>query len=261
MQKRKHNILLAVSCAVLLVFVSISAYTVSTERTTNSLTVGNIDVILTEDGWEDGKVIVPNEDLDKQPVVTNNGKNEAYIFARVSVPYVENITIDYNDSNYDHAEGQKMPKALNQPLPLFKFGVTENNITTYDTNITSEQLVHDNWILIDGYPKKNEKAQKLIYVYAYTEKTADEADPENFTVQLKKMPSPPAEETERKTEPIFDKIRIVNFSDTYGGISGEYSVDVDAYGIQTEFLQNQKTTEFREIWGLLASELDGGDGT
>jgi len=261
MQKRKQNIALAVSCAVLLVFTSICAYTVSTESTTNSLTVGNIDITLTEDNWEENQVIVPDEELEKNPVVTNQGKNDAYIFARVAVPYVENITMDYNDNTYDHVQGQRMPKVLDEPLPLFKFGVTdENNTTAYDTNITSEQLVHENWVLVDGYPKKNEKNQKLIYIYAYTEQAEDDSSPTGFSAHLKKMPSS-GDNGENQTQPIFDKIRIVNFSDTYGGISGEYSVDVDAYGIQTEFLQNLTTSNIKEVWELLASELAGGDGT
>ncbi len=257
MQKRKQNIALAVSCAVLLVFVSVSAYTVSTESTTNSLTVGNIDITLTEEEWEENQVIVPDEELEKNPVVTNQGKNEAYIFAKVAVPYVENITMDYNDNTYDHVQGQKMPKVLDQPLPLFKFGVTENNVTTYDTTITSEQLVHENWVLVDGYPKKNESTGKLIYIYAYTEQAEDENSPTGLAAHLKKVPPI----GENRTEPIFDKIRIVNYSDTYGGITGQYSVDVDAYGIQTEFLQNQTAANIKEVWNLLASELDGGDGT
>lgn len=260
MQKRKQNIALVVSCAVLLVFTSICAYTVSTESTTNSLTVGNIDIILTENNWEENQVIVPDEDLDKNPVVTNQGKNEAYIFAKVAVPYVENITMDYSDNTYDHVQGQKMPKLVNEPLPLFKFGVKgKNDKIEYDTSITSKQLVNENWVLVDGYPKKNEKNQELIYIYAYVDRVQDEDNPNITTTYLKKMPAV-GENGENTTEPIFDKIKIVNFSDTHGGISGQRSVDVDAYGIQTEFLQNQTAANIKEVWNLLASELDGGDG-
>ena len=257
MQKRKQNIALAVSCAVLLVFASVCAYTVSTESSVNSLTVGSIDISLTEDKWQENSVIVPDTALDKNPVVVNKGKNDTYVFAKISVPYVENVNIDYSDNVPDsvdvvgHVQGQKMPKVANKPLPLFKFGVTENNVTAYDVNVTQEQLVHDNWVLVEGYPKKNEKTRKLIYVYVYTEKTGD-------TVQLKKVP---CTGENNKTEPVFDKIKVVNFSDTYGGISGKYSVDADAYGIQTEFLNDLNVANIKEVWESLTSEIDGGDGT
>ena len=67
------------------------AYFTDTADATNTFTVGNVEIELTEPKWTeavkntDGKMenVYPGQILDKDPTVTNNGKNSCFV--RVSV--------------------------------------------------------------------------------------------------------------------------------------------------------------------------------
>lgn len=65
------------------------AYFTDTADATNTFTVGNVDIKLTEPGWDKVKEdkanenVYPGQILAKDPTVTNNGKNPCFV--RVSV--------------------------------------------------------------------------------------------------------------------------------------------------------------------------------
>lgn len=64
------------------------AYFTDTDDKTNTFTVGNVDIDLTEPKWdangsEDAPEVYPGEALAKDPTVTNNGANPCFV--RVSV--------------------------------------------------------------------------------------------------------------------------------------------------------------------------------
>lgn len=65
------------------------AYFTDTADATNTFTVGNVEIELTEPGWDKVKEdkknenVYPGQILDKDPTVTNNGKNSCFV--RVSV--------------------------------------------------------------------------------------------------------------------------------------------------------------------------------
>ena len=70
------------------------AWFTDTETATNVVTTGNIDITLTEDGKNDGKVIeggleytdiTPGKTYDKVVTVDNVGKNDAYVRATIKV--------------------------------------------------------------------------------------------------------------------------------------------------------------------------------
>ncbi len=76
----------------------ISAYLTDIENANNEFTVGKINIELKEDNWnpEEGKDITPNKEIAKDPTVTNIGKNGAYVFVEVEVPYA-NIVVANDD--------------------------------------------------------------------------------------------------------------------------------------------------------------------
>ena len=72
-----------------------AAYLTDFETTTNSFTVGKVDIELDEPGWkpEENTKIVPTQVIKKDPYVKNVGVNEAFVYLEVSVPVSEVITV------------------------------------------------------------------------------------------------------------------------------------------------------------------------
>lgn len=102
------------------------AYFTDNDSATNTFTVGNVKIDLTEPKWdeqgkEDAPEVYPTEALAKDPTVTNIGDNPCFV--RVSV------------TGWDS---------------LIKAGLSQNNIT-YRTDYVNGKL-GDNWVLhTDGY--------------------------------------------------------------------------------------------------------------
>ena len=97
--KKKKTILAAL---VLLLVVAVGgaiAYFTDTDTKTNTFTIGNVDISLTEDGWDAladannndipdvAEDMMPGESVIKDPTINNlSTKNPAYVFAKVEVP-------------------------------------------------------------------------------------------------------------------------------------------------------------------------------
>ena len=98
------------------------AYFTDTDEATNTFTVGNVDIILSETDWDPAETqnVYPGEVLKKNPTVTNNGNNPCYV--RIKVTGLE----QFNTSPY-------------------------NAMITYRTNAVDGKL-GDNWVVgADGY--------------------------------------------------------------------------------------------------------------
>ena len=98
MNKKKTIIAAVVLLAVLVVGGAI-AYFTDTESKTNTFTIGNVDITLTEDGWDAladtnnnelpdvAEDMMPGESVTKDPTINNvSTKNPAFVFAKVEVP-------------------------------------------------------------------------------------------------------------------------------------------------------------------------------
>lgn len=59
----------------------------STPAITNVITTGRVDIVLTEEGWDNElpRTLGPGEQLDKAPVVTNTGTVDCWVRLRVSL--------------------------------------------------------------------------------------------------------------------------------------------------------------------------------
>lgn len=77
-----------------------SAYLTDYGKTTNTFTVGKVDIDLKEPNWnpEDHTKIVATEEMKKDPQITNVGKNDAYVYMEVSVPVKNVITANADGS-------------------------------------------------------------------------------------------------------------------------------------------------------------------
>ena len=98
MNKKKTIIAAVVLLAVLVVGGAI-AYFTDTESKTNTFTIGNVDMTLTEDSWDAladtnnnelpdvAEDMMPGESVTKDPTINNvSTKNPAFVFAKVEVP-------------------------------------------------------------------------------------------------------------------------------------------------------------------------------
>lgn len=89
-------------------------FTRTTPALTNTFTIGNVNITLTEPNWtnavnnavnnaaaadptapaptspEDAQNMVPGDTCVKDPTVTNTGANPAYVFVKVEIPYYNN---------------------------------------------------------------------------------------------------------------------------------------------------------------------------
>ena len=85
---------LGLSCVALIG--GMSAYFTDAETATNEFTVGRVSLDLQEPNWEPPTDITPNQTIEKDPQVQNDGINDEFIFLEVKVPY-ENIIVANDD--------------------------------------------------------------------------------------------------------------------------------------------------------------------
>ncbi|HBB61162.1 MAG TPA: Camelysin metallo-endopeptidase [Lachnospiraceae bacterium] len=113
------------------------AYLTDFDVAANEFTIGNVDIELKEPHWkpEDNKKLLPTQDVEKDPMITNTGKNDAYIYMEVSMPFKNLVTADAN--------GFRKAAA--------------------DTELFSYTPAAD-WTLIKEYPKNG----KRVRIYAYS---------------------------------------------------------------------------------------------
>lgn len=91
---RKKIILTAVILTLILIIGGILAYFTDVETIENKFTMGNVSILVEEPSWPDGGVtnIVPNQEIPKDPQITNKGSTDIYAFIKVEVPY-ENVVV------------------------------------------------------------------------------------------------------------------------------------------------------------------------
>ena len=97
-KKKILSIALAASLAAVAVVSSSLAYFTDTDQKDNVFTVGNVDITLTEEKWdtegkEEAKDMYPGEAVAKDPTVTNDGANPAFV--RIKVEWPESPKVSY----------------------------------------------------------------------------------------------------------------------------------------------------------------------
>lgn len=125
----------------------ISAFFTDMDTKVNTITVGSIKTELEEPKWDEipeekKKDITPKQTLEKDPKVTNTGKNDAFIFTEVQIPMKKIVCTD--------EEGKKLPEK-------------ETKLFCYETESGWTQIKEE---IVE---REQSKYQKYIYVYG-TEK-------------------------------------------------------------------------------------------
>lgn len=91
------------------------SYLADYEDATNVITIGDINLEVSEGSYEDSKVVAAGQTLPKAPTIKNTGTNDEYVFFSVAIPK-ETVTLLYEQStkatnNEEHKEGTKYGEA------------------------------------------------------------------------------------------------------------------------------------------------------
>lgn len=150
---------------------SAMAYFTDSEQAKNHITIGKVDISLTEPNWDkvpdkEKENIVPGKELVKDPTITNTGINDAFVFMKVTVPAAELVTAN--------EDGTKNEKALKQ---LYSWEINKGWIQLGDAKAVTE----------------NGKTTAFEYIYAYGSNASCSALAKNAS-----------------TSALFDKITFLN---------------------------------------------------
>ena len=222
-KKNMKPILIAGAAVACLGIAGVSAYFTDAAKITNTFTVGKVDVTPNEPDWTPPENIVPNQEFDKNPEVTNSGKNSAYVFIQVKIPKAKVAYADADGTkhNEDKSESVALFDCANGGKPGFN--------TTNWAELTSE---------------KDETAEYVTRTFVYgTSSTA-------------KALTPGA-----KTESLFTTIKFKNVLEGQSIEGSKLNVDVTTFAIQTDYLGDETndgsgttTTDPAAIWAILEKQ-------
>lgn len=112
----KRQIKMAMLCAALsgtLAAGGIMAYFTDNETAENTFTVGKVSLSLIEPKWVVPKNIAPNQEIDKDPQIKNDGVNAEYVFMEVTVPYGNIVTANQDGTRKAAADTEFFEYTLN----------------------------------------------------------------------------------------------------------------------------------------------------
>jgi len=202
MNKKKTIIAAAILLMIFVVGGTI-AYFTDTDTKTNTFTIGNVDITLTEAGWDDlpdtnnndipdaAEDMLPGESVTKDPLINNvSTKNPAYVFAKVEVPCTTIVA----------------PAVTSEELFTYTVNAGWTELTTAQVACTS--------------------GGTATHVYYY--------GTNGTLTELAKASS--ASTPTSTTNPVFSSISLLSTLKGNEGLTGNKEVVVTGYGIQTEGL-------------------------
>ena len=132
MKKKIISVVLVISLLAIAVAGSTLAYFTDNDEKTNTFTVGNVDITLTEPNWdaqgkEEAKDMYPGEAVAKDPTVKNVGANPAFV--RIKVEWPEGVSMSYRTDYVDNKLGENWK--YNEADGYFYYTkVLEKDVTT-----------------------------------------------------------------------------------------------------------------------------------
>ena len=269
-------VLLFVAIVILLTLAMFTSF----DEVTNVFEAGKVDIVLTETEWkpQDGDNTVPNTFIDKNPNIINKEETvNTYVFLKVTIPYDDDpaliIETAHQDTEDDSGEIVYRNSVVADELrkvPLYKFVATgkradgtgepnplilKNDSNYYITDYnSSEQKINPGWALVNlGVDENNQPIANPIvdethktFTYIYAHVAEDELLAEVLPGQT-------------VTYPLFNKVYLQNFrerektqevSTDFPDPTRDYSIHIEAYGIQANFLKPNNTTtrDPSDVW-------------
>ena len=229
MKKNINTITIVIALISVLFVGSITAMFTDADTATNKFIVGDVSVDIIEEHWDSEAAtdIMPRQEFAKDPKVVNVGKNDAYVFLEVEVPYSQ-VTIP------DH------------------YGVIPQNpewveLLHYDVNVVDwTEMIGD----INGtiYPIINQQEGKATHLYAYGSDT-------KMTI---------LEKGNNETGTLFDYIQLVNIVEDDDLEGTVLDVTIKAYAIQTlninsgdnniDGINDDGQVSPNDVWNVLSNQ-------
>ena len=132
MKKVKTIVPIALACTTIIAFFSLGAtvsYLTDAEATDNIITIGKVALEVSEEHYEDSKIVAAGGSVAKDPTINNIGSKDEYVFFRVGVPK-RNVTLLYEKDT---------KVGTGEDAPTYKEGTpTVNNRTLDENNNTTE---------------------------------------------------------------------------------------------------------------------------
>ena len=169
MKNKTKTILCTLAVAGVIGTSGILAYLTDNDQATNKFTVGKVDIELQEPTWDEAtdtdgdevpdfaEEITANQTIAKDPQVENIGKNNAYVYLKVTVPVAEVIT------------------AADDGTLLNGGAATATELFTFTPNAKWTEIASE----------KEETATSVTYVYYYNEVVAPGATTEKLFEEVK----------------------------------------------------------------------------
>lgn len=227
--KKKNALISALMMLVLVLGVTaVNAYFTSTDDVTNTFTVGEVKIDLTEPSWEEPTDITPNQAILKDPMVSNTGVNDAFVFLKVTVPKAEVEAADLT--------GRKMSEGIHE---LFQLNAEENADWKGDTPDSSTDCYDAaNWTLISCDTSGDDSD---VYVFAY-------AADKNGSVECTALAEGDS------TSALFNSVTFINATECQGLENASLDILVEAFGIQTSNLTDSDSTSPDAVWSVLSTQ-------
>lgn len=231
--KKNNKKLTAIAACGLLAAVSTGAsvaYLTDGETAVNTFTVGKVTIDLSEPHYtpEDNVPRVPNQEIRKDPTVSNTGNNDEIVFVSFDIPMANVILANYDGTLQSSSSNQE----------LFDFRAENGNYTS----------VNDGWLQIGNAVEVDEDGDGIsdykTYVYGYNKvvKASAEAKAASGNPGDDDYIAAVEEAAATVVPSVFDYIRLANIVE--GQLEGEkLNVPVRAYAIQSDFLQNADNSE------------------
>ena len=263
MMKKKYILPIVGVTIAMLIFIALRislAYLTDTESADNVITVGSVNLQISEGSFAQSSVIAEGQKLNKAPKIINTGKNDEYVFFKVAVPkgnvtllYESNVTIGVTE----HKEGTKIDEqSMSELFKMLATAGTDVSEVPDPNNADPKRVVfayhsgddtasRAGWILLSGPTEYTDTAvtpnkQYDIFIFGYNKKLL-------------------AGSTGNETVTLFDQIQLKSFIDQeLSDSNAPVQVDVTAYGIQADELNLSTTpgtyldgTTLTEIWRIL----------
>lgn len=226
--KRVGNVVLACATVGALAVAgvgSFSAYLTDNAQTTNTFTVGKVQINLEEPSYpgnDSNEVtnIVPNQEIAKDPQVENTGKNEAIVYISVSIP-IKKLAVA-------GADGTRKDEAITQLFQTSADGGTTYTDNAFNADWTWIKTVYTNSDGTETIYTDNdnhdipEDAIKVTRIYGYNNKLATTGD-------------------EAKTSAIFDKVKLVNVIEGYVDATTQ-DIEIKTCAIQSDNITDVDTS-------------------
>ena len=141
MKRKLISICSAACLALALLAGGTLAYFTDSDAKTNTFTLGNVEIELTEDKWAEPEAVAPGIEYAKNPVVTNMGANDAWL--RVDV------TISDAEAFLSAAKAHEINDVASELFDM------------------SQSDWSDRWIITEDSPKLDGEKDTLTYSYYY----------------------------------------------------------------------------------------------